>query len=97
MKAVGEKQLMSHGATSVLKAEPWRGFVSQGDLEEQQVSWRKKKVLSVIGCLKNKVLLSLIPSIRGICWKRSGLFRVGSQKDPSERMAFEHLRFVKTL
>lgn len=39
MKAVGEKQLTLHGATSALKVgESWRGFVSQGDLEEQQVS-----------------------------------------------------------
>ncbi|XP_074962392.1 uncharacterized protein LOC142063012 [Phalacrocorax aristotelis] len=43
MKAVGEKQLASHGATSLLKGECWRGFVSQGDLEEQQVLWRKKE------------------------------------------------------
>ncbi|KAM7095014.1 uncharacterized protein J5F26_010708 [Ciconia maguari] len=44
MKAVGEKQLTSHGASSMLKVgEPWRGFVSQGDLEEQQV-WKKKKI-----------------------------------------------------
>ncbi|KAM6253447.1 uncharacterized protein LJ264_008395 isoform 2-T2 [Porphyrio hochstetteri] len=82
-KVVGGKQLASHGATSMLKVgEPWRGFVLQGDLEEQQVLRRKKEVSRLVHLT---------------CWEETRCWRWSAASLEPSRGAAELLDFLLLL